>query len=121
MDDEAEILAPARDYIESWIEGDAGRMARCLHPGLAKRAVERDPATGEPVLDETSFELMVEATGRGMGRRLTPGYEIALLDRFDGIASVKVFSSAYMDYLHVAKVGDRWMIINALWQRRPSE
>jgi hypothetical protein len=37
--DEAErelILRPARDYIESWLDGDADRMARCLHPDLVK-------------------------------------------------------------------------------------
>jgi hypothetical protein len=120
MDDEAEILAPARDYIESWLEGDGERMARCLHPALAKRAVDRDPSTGEAVVDESPYDAMVDAAGRGAGRRLAPGYELALLDRFGDIATVKVLSSAYMDYLHIAKVGERWLILNVLWQHRPS-
>lgn len=118
MNDEAEILAPARDYIESWIAGDGERMARCLHPALAKRAVIADPETGEPVIDESPYDGMVEWTRAGHGRRLDPGYEIALLDRFGDIATAKVLSSAYMDYIHIAKVGGRWLIINALWQPR---
>jgi hypothetical protein len=25
----------------------------------------------------------------------------------------------YMDYLHVARFGEAWLILNVLWQRRP--
>jgi Putative lumazine-binding len=34
------ILAAAADYIESWLDGDAERMASCLHPKLVKRALD---------------------------------------------------------------------------------
>ena len=49
--DREAILATAADYIESWIDGDAERMAGALHPLLAKRGVELDPSTGDRVLD----------------------------------------------------------------------
>ncbi len=44
--DHEAILAPARDYIEAWLDGDTDRMARCLHPDLVKRAIEADSETG---------------------------------------------------------------------------
>jgi hypothetical protein len=116
--DRQAILATAADYIESWMDGDADRMARCLHPGLAKRAVYKDETTGEWVLDESPRDMMVDETAAGHGRRMERPYEIRLLDAYDGIADVAVFSSAYMDYLHIARVGDRWLIVNAPWQRR---
>jgi hypothetical protein len=116
--DREAILATAADYIESWIDGDPDRMARCLHPRLAKRAVERDAASREWVVDEIGRDGMVEATAAGRGRRYERPYEARLLDAYGDIATVAVFSSAYMDYLHVARFGDRWLILNALWQRR---
>lgn len=117
--DREAILAGAADYIESWIDGDPGRMARCLHPALAKRSVEQDPNTAAWIVDESPRDQMVEATAAGRGRRLERPYEARLLDAYGGIATVAVFSSAYMDYLHIARFGERWLILNALWQRRP--
>lgn len=117
--DQAAILATAADYIEGWIDGDAERMARCLHPDLAKRAVAGDDPDQPLALDEIDRAGMVEATGQGIGTKYSRPYETRLLDAFGGIASVAVLSQPYMDYLHVARFGDRWLIVNALWQRRP--
>lgn len=114
----AAILAAATDYIESWLDGDPERMARCLHPDLVKREVEHD-AEGTPRLDTISHADMVSATAQGYGRRYERPYEATVLDAFGDIATVRVFSSVYMDYLHVARFGDRWQLVNVLWQRRP--
>ena len=37
------IEAVAYDYVDGQLEGDAARVARALHPDLAKRAVTTDP------------------------------------------------------------------------------
>ncbi|MEP7203635.1 MAG: nuclear transport factor 2 family protein [Ilumatobacteraceae bacterium] len=108
------ILASACDYIESWLDGDADRMAGCLHPGLAKRAVYFKD--GEPVIDETTRDDMVTATAAGHGRKYQRPYEATILDAFKDIATVRVLSSAYMDYLHIARFEDRWLLVNVLWQ-----
>jgi len=115
--DRAAILAGARDYIEGWLDGDAERMARCLHPDLAKRSVllGADGCT----LENITRAEMVAATAEGRGRKYARPYEIAVLDAFGGIATVRVLSSAYMDYLHIGWCGERWLIVNVLWQRRP--
>ena len=46
-------------------------------------------------------------------------YDVSILDAFGDIATVRVFSSAYMDSLHVARYGADWLLLNVLWQRRP--
>lgn len=117
--DRERILEAARDYIESWLEGDPERMSRCMHPDLVKRSVEVDAETEEPVVETLSRESMVSATAAGYGRRYEKPYELSILDVFEDIATVRVFSSAYMDYLHVARFGDKWLLLNVLWQRRP--
>jgi hypothetical protein len=112
------ILAVTRDYIESWLDGDADRMAACLHGELVKRALLHR-GDGPPGVDTMSRDDMVRETGEGLGRRLERPYEIDILDTFEDIATVRLLSSAYVDYLHVARFGDRWQLLNVLWKRRP--
>ena len=114
VDDEA-VLAPGRDYIEAWLDGDVDRMAGCLHADLVKRAVDADSGSGVYTM---SREEMVTATASGRGKLLERPYDITVLDRFGDIASICVRSSAYVDYLHVARFGNRWLIVNVLWQPR---
>ena len=119
--DRERIAESARDYIESWLEGDADRMARCLHPDLVKRSVETDAESGQQVVETLSREQMVTATKAGHGRRYEKPYELSILDVFGDIATVRLFSSVYMDYLHLARFEDSWLLLNVLWQRRPGQ
>lgn len=114
----AAIAATATDYIQSWLDGDRERMRRCLHPELAKRTVEEDPSTGRPHVRTTTFDQLVQWTGDGRGTANEPGFEVEIFDAHAGIASVAVRSVPYVDYLHIARVGDQWLIVNALWQPR---
>ena len=114
------IIRTATDYIASWLDGDEERMRRSLHPLLAKRSVGAGP-TGDLPLDTIGATEMAEATGKGNGRKYRPGHEITVLDTYGEIATVKVASMPYIDYLHVARFGDRWLIVNVLWQRRSEE
>ncbi len=117
--DREAILAAAADYIESWLDGDPERMGRCLHPDLVKRSVEVDEAGAAPRVETMGRDDMVAATAEGRGRGYERPYEVTILDAFGDLATVRVFSSVYMDYLHVARFGDRWQLLNVLWQRRP--
>ena len=46
--------------------------------------------------------------------------DVRILDIFGNTASVRVDASTWVDYLHVAKWNGRWVIINVLWENRPS-
>jgi len=49
-------------------------------------------------------------------------YETAILDVFRHVATAKCVSPGYVDYLHLAKLGDRrWVIVNVLWELREGE
>ncbi len=113
------VLASATDYIESWLAGDGDRMASCMHPELVKRSVSADPQTGSCIVETLSREQMVEFTRQGEGAEDAGPYEISLLDAYGDIASVGVLSAAYMDYLQLARCGERWLLLNVLWQGRP--
>jgi hypothetical protein len=112
------IERAALDYIEGWYQGDEERMARCLHPDLAKRAVSIDPDSGRSVLRHTGAGQMVEHTKSGRGKTALEEVwrpVVEILDVFGSIASVKVTSRSFVDYLHVARFDGAWLIVNVLW------
>jgi len=64
---EAAIRSVVLDYVEGWFDGDAGRMARALHPELAKRC--RGLEGDDPdALETLTAQEMVDATAEGIGR-----------------------------------------------------
>ena len=48
-------------------------------------------------------------------------YEVVILDVFRDIASAKVSSYLYMDYLHLVKIDGRWQILDGLHKVRQGE
>jgi hypothetical protein len=112
---EAAVVSTVLDYFEGWFDGDAGRMERALHPGLAKRSLQKDGRT----LDETTAEWMIDATARGLGGERDPGdrrIEVEVEDVYDTIANVTVRSAVYREYVQLALTPEGWKIVNTLWE-----
>jgi hypothetical protein len=118
--DSAAIRAAALDYVEGWYAGDAERMARALHPDLAKRIVQTD-STGASRLESMGADQLVEGTRRGFGAR-TPEAErrrdVTILDVFGNVASVRADMHGWIDYMHLARWEGAWKIVNVLWELR---
>jgi len=118
--DSSAIRATALDYIEGWYEGNAERMERAVHPDLAKRIVFRFSDGDE--ITETDAKALIKHTERGGGSG-TPEAErrtdVSILDIFEGAASVRVDATGWIDYMHLAEVDGRWVIMNVLWETRP--
>ena len=119
------ITETSRDYIEGWFTADEERVQRCMHPQLVKRTIWHDLQKGawQPS-NPLDAEMMVGYTREGGGSALPESekaYEIVILDVFRDIATVKVLSSPYMDYLHLVKINDRWIIVNVLYEVRVGE
>jgi hypothetical protein len=112
-----EIRAAAVDYMQSWLDGDADRMRRCLHPDLAKRRV-RDTATGDLALWEVPARDLIDDAMGGPKLQYAGDFEITILDADDEVASVRILSQPFNEYLHLARFGDRWLVVNALYRRR---
>jgi hypothetical protein len=120
--DSAAIRQTALDYIEGWYAGDHERMARSLHPELAKRLVRTDAQSGASDIREMSASELVMQTRRGGGSD-TPAArqrkDVTILDIFEGTASVRVDAATWIDYMHIARANGRWQIVNVLWALRP--
>jgi hypothetical protein len=115
--EKAAIEQVAMDYIEGWFEGNAERMERALHPEMAKRAMIQD-AEGKEYFQNLSKSDMVKATEGGGGKKMPVDerqIDITILDVYKTIATVRVESGSFIDYLHLGKSEGDWKIVNVLW------
>ena len=122
-DDAAAIKQTALDYVEGWYEANAERMERSLHPDLAKRIVRNSPE-GRSRLDQMSAMTLVQGVKRGGGKdtpKNNQQKDVIILDIFGNTASVKCVMSDWIDYMHMAKFNGRWVIVNVLWEVKPSK
>jgi hypothetical protein len=44
---------------------------------------------------------------------------VAILDIFGNAATAKSNMADWVDYMHLAKVDGRWVIVNVLWEKKP--
>ncbi len=113
------VTAVATEYFQSWFAGDGERMRACLHPALAKRTA-RLTGDGSLTLLEAPAETLVADTATGEGARFDPWQEVTVLDITHDIASVKVRSQPFTEYLHLMRFADTWLIVNALYRVPPT-
>jgi len=121
-EDEGAIRATIADYYLGWYDADGDRMARALHPELAKRGWLRD-TTGGTIFDVDTFRTMVDNAAAGRGRRTHAterAYEVAISDVYGDIAAATVHAVPYVDYVHLVRTADGWRIVNALWCPTPA-
>ena len=120
--DSTAIRVAALDYAEGWYEGNAERMARALHPELVKRIAVLDTTTGKTMVQGMGASVLVNSTRHGYGKE-TPKErqqkDVTILDIFGNAASAKAIMADWVDYMQLAKVDGRWVIVNVLWERKP--
>jgi Putative lumazine-binding len=108
------VASVATEYFQSWFAGDGERIRACLHPMLAKRTPEQ-PGTASLTLHEDPTPQLVADTATGEGTGFEPVQEVTVLNVFRDIATVMVRSAPFVEYLHLARFGERWLIVNALY------
>ncbi|ROU08555.1 nuclear transport factor 2 family protein [Lysobacter enzymogenes] len=117
----AAIEATCFDYLDGQLEGDPARVARALHPDLAKRRVLGETADEKLGLRRMSKEELVELTLQGALK--TPKAQwnrsCAALDVAGNVAVARAETPWFVDFFHLGKFGERWIIVNALWYAKP--
>jgi hypothetical protein len=117
------IKRAALNYAEGWYAGDADKMESALSPDLAKR-IARTNDKGQTFVDNMTAMRLVQATRGGSGKQ-TPAAEqmkdVTIFDILGGAATVKLEMRDWVDYLHVAKVNGKWVIVNVLWEMKPKK
>jgi hypothetical protein len=117
------IKRTALNYAEGWYEGNADKMESALSADLAKR-IARTNERGQTRLDHMTAMALVQGTRGGFGKQ-TPAAEqqkdVTILDVMGGAATVKLEMRDWVDYMHVAKVNGKWVIVNVLWEMKPKK
>jgi hypothetical protein len=113
--DLGEVESIARDYIEGWYTGDVARMARALHDDLVKRMPVHEGSPETTRLHAVSKARMLELTAEGGGENPDAIFEIVIDDVSRDIATARVASPEYLDYLQLAKTSSGWKIVNVLF------
>lgn len=89
--DSAAVRTTVTNYIEAYYTGDARRMEQTLHPHYLKHMIH-----GEiPVREKT-------------------GEEVTVLDIAGSIASAKLVTPGWVDYMTLEKVGGDWKILSVV-------
>lgn len=119
----AAIEATCFDYVDGQLEGDPARVARSLHPDLAKRRVLGDTPDERLGLRRMSKEELVELTKQGALKTPKEQWDRSckVLDVAGNIAAVRAETPWFVDFFHMGKFGDRWVIVNALWYSKPKQ
>jgi hypothetical protein len=108
------VRATVTDYIESYYTGDASRMERALHPHYLKHSIPQ--SDGRLRMSETSGRQMVRQIRTGPAR--LPAWEkredITVLDIAGDIASAKLVTSHWTDYITLSKWNGQWKIVSVV-------
>lgn len=109
----AAVKKPIHDYVEGWYDKDAERIKRGLHPDLAKRSINPENSTAIDQYSRSSLlEVVQQYGGQNGDERIL---DIELLDVQKNIASAKVVSNSFVDYIHLSYIDNQWLILNVLW------
>ena len=119
--DLAAIEATCFDYVDGQLEGNADRVKRALHPDLAKRRVLGDTPDERLGLQRMGREELVALTRQGALKTPREAWDRScrILDVTGDVAAVRVETPWFVDYFHMGRFGERWVIVNAMWHMKP--
>ena len=111
------------DYVEGIYNVQPERIERSVSPNLAKLGFYRPPTEtayrpGRSMAFQQLVEIAKSYNKEGKLRKDAPK-DIEIFDVMDQTATVKLTAEWGIDYMHLAKMDGKWMIINVLWQSHP--
>ena len=111
-DDASAVRATVTDYIEAYYTGDAKRMERTLHPHYLKHMIHGDI----PVRERTGLQ-MVQDVRANYAANLPPAdrtEQVTVLDVAGTIASAKLVTPGWVDYMTLSKSDGQWKILSVV-------
>ena len=117
INEKTAIETTLRDYIEGWYKGDASRMDLSLHDDLVKRIPVKDSSGIDIQLRMVPKSRMVDLTEKGGGESPDGEYQLFVDDIQNDIATARVLSLEYLDYVHLVKTHKGWKIVNILFHK----
>lgn len=113
VDDGSAIRSTVTNYIEAYYTGDAPRMQRTLHPHYMKLMLHGNI----PVRQYTGTDMigMVQSGAPNMPAA-SKTEQVSVLDINGTIASAKLVTPGWVDYVALSKVDGAWKILSVVQQ-----
>ncbi len=112
------ITRAAVDYLKGFVTGDTERHARAYHPECLKRRFGRDEETGVYELIVLPPRVMVDYASTGLTIEEDCQFDLIIDAVSEDIASVRVYSCNWVDFLHVVKARGEWKLFHVTWHGR---
>lgn len=109
------IRQAALDYLEGYVSGDAQRHLEAYHSEAIKRRYKLED--GVFGIINLSPQTMSDSAGVQAPRPLGD-FEIVIDGVYNDIATVRVYSQWWVDFLHVVKARGSWKLFHVTWHRR---
>ena len=117
QDDVDAITRVALDYLEGYVSGDPQRHLRSYHPEAIKRRYTEDE-DGIFGIVSLSPQTMADYAATESGTDTGGSIEVIVDDVYEDIASVRVYSARWVDFLHVVKARGKWRLFHVTWHKR---
>ena len=111
------IEAVALDYLVGYVTGDPDRHLNAYHPEAIKRRYSEsdDGVVGMVNLSPRTMADLAAITEPEDDCDV----EVFIDDVSEDIASVRLYSCHWVDFLHVVKARGEWKLLHVTWHRRP--
>ena len=111
-DDSTAVQATVRDYIEAYYTGDSRRMAQTLHPHYLKHMIHNSI----PVREKTGQQMVQEVRKNGVPDipQADRTEQVIVLDISGTIASAKLVTPHWVDYMTLSKSDGGWKILSVV-------
>ncbi|MEO9871612.1 nuclear transport factor 2 family protein [Ekhidna sp.] len=121
-EDSLEIKKRSLGYLIALEKMKPKLMDTVLNDNLNKITIDYNRIRAKEYGRATSKKQMIEfaRSWNRSGNRFpkNPTNTIEILDIYNRIATVKIFSDNWVEYLHLIKLDNKWEIMNILWQHR---
>jgi hypothetical protein len=113
--DESAIRAAVSDYIEGYYTGDAARMEKTLHPHYLKHTIS-DSDGRLRMTETTGLQILqdVRSAGPVYLQASERNDQITVLDLDGDIASAKLVTAHWTDYMTLTKWNGEWKIVSVV-------
>jgi Putative lumazine-binding len=113
--DETAIRATVTNYIQGYYDGDAARMEKSLHPHYLKHTISNSDGALK-MRETTGLQILQEVREAGPSH-LAPSeqkQEITVLDIAGDIASAKLVTTGWTDYITLSRWNGEWKIVSVV-------
>jgi len=106
------VRATVTNYIQGYFTGDAQRMEQTLHPRYLKHVIHGDI----PMREKTGADMMKDVRRDGPPNMpaASKTQEVTVLDIVGDMASAKLVTSGWTDYMTHLKLYGEWKILSVV-------